>query len=227
MRFAAVLVCLCMFTTYLASYVFAKYSSTASGTDTAKTATIGSLQISSLSSIDITPGVDIKRDITLSRTAALTDTAAWIILAVNRGGWEYNSELNRFYISNKFDNPHEVKPADYPIYFDIDTSKYGSDDGTHSWKRVGAIDGISGYVFYAQRIDAGTAGALPNSVNRTNIIKNNTVYVSAEINTDDIDYIRNKANTVSFSVYVVSSYGFSSDSSLTELCKKVYNNSIK
>ena len=226
MRFFVAFICLCLFTTYLTVDVFARYSSTASGTDNAKTATIGTLQISSLGSIDITPGLDIKRELMLSRTATATDTAAWIILAVNRGGWQYNSDLNRFYISNNFDNPHEVNISDYPIYFDIDTSNYGSDDGTHAWKRVGAIEGINGYVFYAQRIDAGTAGALPNSVNRTNIIKNNTVYVSAEINTDDIDYIQNKANTVSFSAYVVSSYGFSSDSSLPELCKKVYNNSI-
>lgn len=229
-RLSAVLLCLTLISTYLSSDIFARYYAKRTANDSVSTATLGTIALNDFQLTDITPGVDITRDFKITRTANTTDASAWIILAIKKGSWKWDYEENsetanpdRFYISNNFSNPHRLNTPAYPVYFDIETTPVTGDTaGTHTWRRIGTIAGADNYVFYAQLVDFNTS--IPNTENRDNILKNNTVYVSAEINNEDVPYINGIANTLSFKPFYVSSYGFSdTDGTLKQLCKSLYD----
>ncbi len=222
-RITAAVMCVILISVYMTSDILAKYTSSGSGSDSIGVASLGEISISGTNAFvtdyGITPGVDIPISLTVSNTAKDTDVPSWVILAFKLGDyWDLDSANNRLYLNqNKaLDFKHEVNQHVQIIYFDIDTTVVNN---KYNWVNAGTSNG---YAFFAQRIEAGAT----SKVNQPNVIKNNTLYVSSEINTDDIIAINTFADSITVKPYLVSQYGYSSNASLPALCQQLYTEVI-
>lgn len=227
-RITALVLCVILASSYFASNLLAKYTSSATGSDNAIVASLGEVAISGggafVSEHGITPGVDITNvSLTVSRTPSETDVASWVILAFDLGNY-WDVDNYRLYLNQSkiFTFKHEVNTNTLPLFFDIDRKVTTFNGYSYQWIYGGTqtvtVGGVSKrYAFYAQRVDSGING----TIKQPNIVNNNMLYVSAEINTDDIIAMNTYADSISVKPYLVSRYGYSTDASLSSLCAQL------
>ncbi len=220
-RATAGVLCLIMILCYFSADLLAKYTSSGNGSDNASVASLGEVSISGggafTANSGITPGVDIPISLSVTKTSQEYDVPSWVILAFDLSVWSFDSANNRLYLGqNMLEYRHEVNTNSQLLYFDIDQTMVPY---SYYWVNAGSY---GNYAFFAQRVESGSTG----SINQPNIIKNNKLYVSAEINTDDIIAINTYADSITVKPYLVSQYGFSSNTAVSELCKHLYNEVI-
>lgn len=185
MFFAGILFCLVLITTAMMGGLFARYTTTGTGSDSARVAKFGDLTLTETGDFDgtagkkgmIIPGVDLKKEAKLSFTGS--EMATYVFVEITAPGWTFGGNM-----------------------FSIGTNL--------SWRVAEGWTYLPGsrYVFYRELAPGETL--LDENQKGVDIILNGKITVEKDIDETAMEGLKGQNLTISIQASVIQSGGFDS-----------------
>ena len=219
---AAVLLCLTMFSAHLTGGIYARYSTTASGSDSARVIKFGQLTLTdetktptitvgsgseAIEQIIVIPGVPIDREVLVSFDGSESATYVFLEVVVEKGGddWSWTTSDQKTFETYFFDHDHDGNVGTDPV----PGLSWTVADG---WEYLCTED--NKYVYGYLHDPADVNAPLPPNAKLTNVpcIKGNTILVRSEISATELQDICDgtKFLAANFSASVVQKGNFAS-----------------